>query len=135
MKLVRAIREGRILPYRPPEEREREEEEQEEQHFDLWQNEEPQAPNPLHIPAPKLPPPGYDLSYNPPEEYLPYVSLDSSPYVLVLTPIPGPRRSVKNGKMRTQKTVKSRISRKSTMPCGRSLRGVAWSTRGLNAAW
>lgn len=76
MKLVRAIREGRILPYRPPEEREREEEEQEEQHFDLWQNEEPQAPNPLHIPAPKLPPPGYDLSYNPPEEYLPCVSLD-----------------------------------------------------------
>jgi len=71
MKLVRAIREGRILPYKPPQEREREEEEQEEVHFDLWQNEEPQAPNPLHIPAPKLPPPGYDLSYNPPEEYLP----------------------------------------------------------------
>ncbi|KAK4251952.1 NUC169 domain-containing protein [Corynascus novoguineensis] len=71
MKLVRAIREGRILPYKPPEEREREEEEQEEVHFDLWQNEEPQAPNPMHIPAPKLPPPGYDLSYNPPEEYLP----------------------------------------------------------------
>ncbi|KAK3300312.1 NUC169 domain-containing protein [Chaetomium fimeti] len=71
MKLVRAIREGRILPYKPPEEREREEEEQEEVHFDLWQNEEPQAPNPMHIPAPKLAPPGYDLSYNPPEEYLP----------------------------------------------------------------
>ncbi|KAL2130105.1 hypothetical protein VTI74DRAFT_6906 [Chaetomium olivicolor] len=71
MKLVRAIREGRILPYKPPEEREREEEEKEEVHFDLWQNEEPQAPNPMHIPAPKLPPPGYDLSYNPPEEYLP----------------------------------------------------------------
>ncbi|KAK4147689.1 NUC169 domain-containing protein [Dichotomopilus funicola] len=71
MKLVRAIREGRILPYKTPEEREREEEEQEETHFDLWQNEEPQAPNPMHIPAPKLAPPGYDLSYNPPEEYLP----------------------------------------------------------------
>ncbi|KAK3328871.1 NUC169 domain-containing protein [Apodospora peruviana] len=71
MKLVRAIREGRILPYKPPEEREREEEEKEEVHFDLWQNEEPQEANPMHIPAPKLPPPGYDLSYNPPEEYLP----------------------------------------------------------------
>ncbi|KAL2271138.1 hypothetical protein VTJ83DRAFT_509 [Remersonia thermophila] len=71
MKLVRAIREGRILPYKPPEEREKELEEQEEQYFDLWQNEEPRAPNPMHIPAPKLPPPGYDLSYNPPEEYLP----------------------------------------------------------------
>ncbi|KAK3995380.1 putative cytosolic ribosome biogenesis protein [Cladorrhinum sp. PSN332] len=71
MKLVRAIREGRILPYKPPEEREREAEEQEEVHFDLWQDEEPQAPNPMHIPAPKLPPPGYEMSYNPPEEYLP----------------------------------------------------------------
>jgi ribosome biogenesis protein ERB1 len=75
MKLVRAIREGRILPYKPPAEREREQEEEEEVHFDLWQNEEPQAPNPMHIPAPKLPPPGYDMSYNPPEEYLPYVHL------------------------------------------------------------
>ncbi|KAK4162137.1 putative cytosolic ribosome biogenesis protein [Cladorrhinum sp. PSN259] len=71
MKLVRAIREGRILPYKPPEEREREAEEQEEVHFDLWQDEEPQAPNPMHIPAPKLTPPGYEMSYNPPEEYLP----------------------------------------------------------------
>lgn len=64
------------MPYKPPEEREREEEEKEEVHFDLWQNEEPQAPNPMHIPAPKLPPPGYDMSYNPPEEYLPYVDID-----------------------------------------------------------
>ncbi|KAK3341736.1 NUC169 domain-containing protein [Lasiosphaeria hispida] len=71
MKLVRAIREGRILPYKPPEEREREEQEKEEVHFDLWQNEEAQEPNPMHIPAPKLPPPGYDMSYNPPAEYLP----------------------------------------------------------------
>ena len=71
MKLVRAIREGRILPYKPPEEREKEDEEKEEAHFDLWQNEEPALANPMHIPAPKLAPPGYDLSYNPPEEYLP----------------------------------------------------------------
>ncbi|KAK0746107.1 NUC169 domain-containing protein [Schizothecium vesticola] len=71
MKLVRAIREGRILPYKPPEEREKEDEEKDDAHFDLWQNEEPALANPMHIPAPKLAPPGYDLSYNPPEEYLP----------------------------------------------------------------
>lgn len=70
MKLVRAIREGRILPYKPPEEREKEEEE-EEHHYDLWQDEQPQEPHVMHIPAPKLPPPGYDMSYNPPPEYLP----------------------------------------------------------------
>ena len=71
MKLVRAIREGRILPYKPPEEREKEEQEKEEQYFDIWQDEEPAEPNAMHIPAPKLPPPGYDMSYNPPPEYLP----------------------------------------------------------------
>lgn len=71
MKLVRAIREGRILPYKPPEEREKEEEEQEEIHFDLWKDEQPYQPHIMHIPAPKPPPPGFDLSYNPPPEYLP----------------------------------------------------------------
>ncbi|PQE25911.1 ribosome biogenesis erb1 protein [Rutstroemia sp. NJR-2017a BBW] len=69
MKIVRAIREGRILPYRPPEERENEEEE--EHHYDIWQNEEAQPDHVMKIPAPKPPPPGYDLSYNPPPEYLP----------------------------------------------------------------
>ena len=71
MKLVRAIREGRILPYKPPEEREREEQEKEETYFDIWQDEEAKDPHVMHIPAPKLPPPGFDLSYNPPPEYLP----------------------------------------------------------------
>lgn len=71
MKLVRAIREGRILPYKPPEEREKEEEEQEEIHYDLWKDEQPRDPHVMHIPAPKLAPPGFDLSYNPPPEYLP----------------------------------------------------------------
>lgn len=71
MKLVRAIREGRILPYKPPEEREKEEEEQAEVHFDLWKDEVPRDPHVMHIPAPKLAPPGFDLSYNPPPEYLP----------------------------------------------------------------
>jgi ribosome biogenesis protein ERB1 len=70
-KLVRAIREGRILPYKPPEEREKEREEKEEVHYDIWQDEVPREPHVMHIPAPKLPPPGYDMSYNPPPEYLP----------------------------------------------------------------
>ncbi|WAO90500.1 Ribosome biogenesis protein ERB1 [Fusarium falciforme] len=70
-KLVRAIKEGRILPYKPPEERQREEEEKEEVYYDVWANEEPQDPHVMNIPAPKLAPPGYDLSYNPPPEYLP----------------------------------------------------------------
>jgi ribosome biogenesis protein ERB1 len=69
MKIVRAIREGRILPYRPPEERE--EEEDEEVHYDIWQDEQPRPDHVMNIPAPKMAPPGYDLSYNPPPEYLP----------------------------------------------------------------
>ncbi len=71
MKLVRAIRDGRILPYKPPEEREREEQEKEETYFDLWHDEEAKEAHIMHIPAPKLPPPGFDMSYNPPAEYLP----------------------------------------------------------------
>lgn len=67
-KLVRAIKDGKILPYRAPE---AEEAEQEEKYFDIWANEEPQDRHIMHIPAPKLAPPGYDLSYNPPPEYLP----------------------------------------------------------------
>lgn len=136
MKLVRAIREGRILPYKPHEEREREEEEKEEVHFDLWQNEEYQEPNPMHIPAPKLPPPGYDLSYNPPQEYLPCVSpcarfdLDTP-----LTAILGPGRSERNGKTPTPKTAKRSTSRNSTVRYGRSLPGVAWSRSGSSGAW
>jgi ribosome biogenesis protein ERB1 len=69
MKIVRAIREGRILPYVPPEERE--EEKDDEVHYDIWQDEQPRPENVMNIPAPKAPPPGYDLSYNPPPEYLP----------------------------------------------------------------
>ncbi|KAK8055545.1 hypothetical protein PG993_000772 [Apiospora rasikravindrae] len=70
MKIVRAIREGRIQPYKPPEEREQDEDEEEEM-YDLWANEEAQPPHVMHIPAPKVAPPGFDLSYNPPPEYLP----------------------------------------------------------------
>ncbi|KAI1006827.1 Ribosome biogenesis protein [Podosphaera aphanis] len=68
MKIVRAIREGRILPYRPPEEKV---EEDEVINYDIWRDEQPRPDHIMNIPAPKLPPPGYDLSYNPPPEYLP----------------------------------------------------------------
>jgi ribosome biogenesis protein ERB1 len=68
MKIVRAIREGRILPYRPPQEQE---EQEEEIHYDIWQDEQPRPDNIMNVPAPKMLPPGYDLSYNPPPEYLP----------------------------------------------------------------
>ncbi|KAG9253548.1 NUC169 domain-containing protein [Emericellopsis atlantica] len=70
-KLVRAIKDGKILPYKPPEERDREQNQEEETHYDIWANEEAQEPHVMHIAAPKLAPPGYDLSYNPPPEYLP----------------------------------------------------------------
>ncbi|POR39326.1 Ribosome biogenesis protein ERB1 [Tolypocladium paradoxum] len=70
-QLVRAIKDGRILPYKPPEAREKEDEDEGETYYDIWANEEPQEPHVMNIPAPKLAPPGYDLSYNPPAEYLP----------------------------------------------------------------
>jgi ribosome biogenesis protein ERB1 len=68
MKIVRAIREGRILPYKPP----TDEEEQDEgiQAYDIWADEQPRPDHAMHMPAPKLPPPGFDESYHPPPEYL-----------------------------------------------------------------
>lgn len=69
MKIVRAIREGRILPYKPPEEEK--EEEEGVQNYDVWANEEARPDHAMHMPAPKLPPPGFDESYHPPPEYLP----------------------------------------------------------------
>ena len=69
MKIVRAIREGRILPYKPtPEE---EEDDPEVKRYDIWADEAPQPDHPMNVPAPKLPPPGYEESYHPPPEYLP----------------------------------------------------------------
>ncbi|KAG9186906.1 Ribosome biogenesis protein [Alternaria panax] len=68
MKLVKAIREGRIQPYKAPEDQE---EEQDVFTFDVWADEKPRPDNTMHIPAPKLPPPGYEASYHPPPEYLP----------------------------------------------------------------
>lgn len=68
MKIVRAIREGRILPYKPPAD---EEDDQEVKRYDIWANEAPRTDHPMNIPAPKLPPPGYEESYHPPPEYIP----------------------------------------------------------------
>ncbi|PFH57833.1 hypothetical protein XA68_14526 [Ophiocordyceps unilateralis] len=71
-QLVRAIKEGRILPYKPSETRQEQDTETGgEALYDVWADQEPQPRNVMAIPAPKLAPPGYDLSYNPPPEYLP----------------------------------------------------------------
>ena len=68
-KMVRAIREGRIMPYKP--QKEEDEEEQETKQYDIWANEAPRPDHVMNVPAPKLPPPGYEESYHPPPEYLP----------------------------------------------------------------
>ncbi|KAH8697036.1 putative ribosome biogenesis protein Erb1 [Talaromyces proteolyticus] len=69
MKIVRAIREGRILPYKAPVE----EDEVEEGviRYDIWADEAPRPDHIMNVPAPKLPPPGYEESYHPPPEYIP----------------------------------------------------------------
>ena len=69
MKLVHAIREGRILPYKPPDAEK--EEDIAIKRYDIWANETSRPERSLHIPAPKIPPPGYEESYHPPPEYLP----------------------------------------------------------------
>ncbi|KAG2022195.1 hypothetical protein GB937_004290 [Aspergillus fischeri] len=69
MKIVKAIREGRILPFKPP--TEEDEEDDTIIKYDLWADEAERKDHPMHIPAPKLPPPGYEESYHPPPEYLP----------------------------------------------------------------
>ncbi|KAA8915215.1 hypothetical protein TRICI_002572 [Trichomonascus ciferrii] len=64
MKIVRAIREGRIVPNKPPPS-------DDPPAYDLWaDNAEEQEAHIMHLPAPKLPPPTHEESYNPPEEYL-----------------------------------------------------------------
>lgn len=69
MKIVKAIREGRILPYKPPSDDV--EEDTDIKRFDIWADEAPRPDHVMNIPAPKLPPPGYDESYHPPQEYVP----------------------------------------------------------------
>lgn len=65
MKIVAAIREGRIVPSKPKEAAKP-------QFYDIWADELPPRPDHImNIPAPRLPPPTHDESYNPPKEYLP----------------------------------------------------------------
>lgn len=64
MKIVRAIRQGRITPRAPAKTKP--------QIFNIWNDADdtPAADHPMHLPAPKLPPPTTAESYNPPAEYL-----------------------------------------------------------------
>lgn len=67
MKIVRAIREGRIVP--PSKAKEQQEED--EMNFDLWaDNDDNHEDHIMNLRAPKLAPPTNEESYNPPEEYL-----------------------------------------------------------------
>ncbi|KAG7661283.1 ERB1 [[Candida] subhashii] len=66
MKIVRAIREGRIIP--PDQVKQKIEEDQ--KNFDLWNDEVEVPDHVMTLRAPKLPPPTNEESYNPPEEYL-----------------------------------------------------------------
>lgn len=69
MKIVRAIREGRIIPPKKLKEI-REKELEENRNFDLWGDAEELEEHVMNLRAPKLPPPTNEESYNPPEEYL-----------------------------------------------------------------
>lgn len=67
MKIVRAIREGKIVP--PGQAKEKVEEEL--RNFDLWNNDDGVLQDHvMTLRAPKVAPPTNDESYNPPEEYL-----------------------------------------------------------------
>ncbi|KAJ3356866.1 Ribosome biogenesis protein 1 [Allomyces javanicus] len=64
MKIVRAIRNGWIVPNKPKVEKPK--------YFDIWgaDTAESRDDHPMHLPAPKMALPGHIESYNPPEEYL-----------------------------------------------------------------
>ncbi|ONH64662.1 Ribosome biogenesis protein ERB1 [Cyberlindnera fabianii] len=64
MKIVRAIREGRIVLNK-------DKEEEEKPVYDLWGDNDESNEHVMNLRAPKLAPPTNDESYNPPEEYLP----------------------------------------------------------------
>ncbi|GAM87756.1 hypothetical protein ANO11243_057830 [Dothideomycetidae sp. 11243] len=70
MKMVKAIKEGRIQPFKSQEEKDAEQE-RDVKAYDIWADEVPRPDHAMHMPAPKLPPPGYAESYHPPPEYLP----------------------------------------------------------------
>nr|XP_034980505.1 ribosome biogenesis protein BOP1 [Zootoca vivipara] len=65
-RLVHAIKMGWIKPRKPKEDTPA--------FYDLWAQEDPNSilgRHKMHVPAPKLPLPGHEESYNPPPEYLP----------------------------------------------------------------
>jgi ribosome biogenesis protein ERB1 len=63
MKIVKAIREGRITPNAPAVEKPKV--------YAIWsKGDEERTPHAMYMPAPQLPPPKTVESYNPPEEYL-----------------------------------------------------------------
>ena len=64
MKIVKAIREGRIVPRKPSTE-------PKPQFYGIWsESDAPTPDHPMHMPAPKVKPPSHAESYNPPPEYL-----------------------------------------------------------------
>ncbi|KAL3232372.1 Ribosome biogenesis protein ERB1 [Nakaseomyces bracarensis] len=69
MKIVRAIREGRIIPPKKMKEI-RAKEKKEDFSYDLWGDSTDTNDHVMNLRAPKLPPPTNEESYNPPEEYL-----------------------------------------------------------------
>jgi ribosome biogenesis protein ERB1 len=69
MKIVKAIREGRIQPSKSADQQEQDDEDY--INYDIWADEAPKPDHIMNVPAPKLPPPGYEDSYHPPPEYLP----------------------------------------------------------------
>ncbi|OBA21505.1 BOP1NT-domain-containing protein [Metschnikowia bicuspidata var. bicuspidata NRRL YB-4993] len=66
MKIVRAIREGKIIP---PSQVQRLQHD-ERQNVDLWEHDDAAADHVMALRAPKVAPPTHDESYNPPAEYL-----------------------------------------------------------------
>ena len=63
MKIVRAIRQGRIVAHAPGKEKPR--------FYNIWNDaDQARTDHPMHMPAPKLPLPTHAESYNPPAEYL-----------------------------------------------------------------
>ena len=63
MKIVKAIREGRIIPNKPSAAKP--------SVYAIWAEADQHIPHAMYMPAPQLPPPRTAESYNPPEEYLP----------------------------------------------------------------
>ncbi|ORY78574.1 NUC169 domain-domain-containing protein [Protomyces lactucae-debilis] len=68
IRIVRAIREGRIVPNKPVS---TQSDNKRLQHYDVWENEVAVPDHIMNIPAPKMSLPGHAESYNPPAEYLP----------------------------------------------------------------